>query len=286
MGSADLFSPSMRCLGGGCGGGCDVVAAGGAVRACRGSRRPVRLICGGWVPKTLFSSHVRRLKSSAAAGAGAQVQIADCCARGREARAASSAAADCLVDDRGLLGEDDLPAGAGEFAGDRDSDDAVGCATGVCELAPASVEASVRAPGDVDRSGPIRRFRRTRRPRTAWRSRAGTAAARSPPGPARSRRARRARSRAGRGGRGARGARAGSRRALAGRRDRRSAGWPATRDAVVTPPPRGPSQDLATPQELPQPVPAAHPVDPDVLSAADHIAQLLGLDRRDVTTDR
>ena len=38
----------------------------------RGSRRLVMLIFGGWVPQDLCSSHVRCLKSSAPAGAGAQ----------------------------------------------------------------------------------------------------------------------------------------------------------------------------------------------------------------------
>ena len=45
----------------------------------------------------------------------------------------------------------DLPAVAGEFAGDRDSDDPVRfLAAGVFELAPAGVELTLRAPGDVD----------------------------------------------------------------------------------------------------------------------------------------
>jgi hypothetical protein len=35
----------------------------------RVSRRVVRLICGGWVPQDLVSSHVRCLQTSAAAGA-------------------------------------------------------------------------------------------------------------------------------------------------------------------------------------------------------------------------
>src|ERR1017187_10986525 len=48
------------------GGGLDVVAACGAVRACSGSRRSVMLIFGGWVPQDLCSSHVLCLKSSAA----------------------------------------------------------------------------------------------------------------------------------------------------------------------------------------------------------------------------
>ena len=44
----------------------------------------------------------------------------------------------------------DLPAVAGELAGDRDGDDPVGFAPCVFELAPARVEPSLRAPGDVD----------------------------------------------------------------------------------------------------------------------------------------
>jgi hypothetical protein len=47
----------------------------------------------------------------------------------------------------------DLPAVGGEFAGDRDGDDPVGFAAGVFELAPAGVESSLRAPGDVDDLG-------------------------------------------------------------------------------------------------------------------------------------
>ena len=50
----------------------------------------------------------------------------------------------------GLVGERDLPAEAGEFAGDRDRDDAVGLVAGVFELAPAGVQPSLGAPGDVD----------------------------------------------------------------------------------------------------------------------------------------
>ena len=47
----------------------------------------------------------------------------------------------------------DLPAVAGELAGDRDRDDPAGFVAGVFELAPAGVEASLRAPGDVDDLG-------------------------------------------------------------------------------------------------------------------------------------
>jgi len=43
----------------------------------------------------------------------------------------------------------DLPAVAGELAGDRDGDDAVGLVAGVFELSPAGVQASLRAPGDI-----------------------------------------------------------------------------------------------------------------------------------------
>ena len=53
--------------------GGDVVAACGAVRASAGFATVVMLIFGGWVPQDLCSSHVRCLKSSAAARwAGAQ----------------------------------------------------------------------------------------------------------------------------------------------------------------------------------------------------------------------
>ena len=44
----------------------------------------------------------------------------------------------------------DLPAVPGEFAGNRDRDDPVGLVAGVFELTPASVQASLCAPGDVD----------------------------------------------------------------------------------------------------------------------------------------
>ena len=46
----------------------DVVAAGGAVRASAGFATWVMLIFGGWVSQDVGSSHVRRLKSSAAPG--------------------------------------------------------------------------------------------------------------------------------------------------------------------------------------------------------------------------
>ena len=47
----------------------------------------------------------------------------------------------------------DLPAVAGELAGDRDRDDLAGFAPRVFELAPAGVEATLRTPGDVDDLG-------------------------------------------------------------------------------------------------------------------------------------
>ena len=47
----------------------------------------------------------------------------------------------------------DLPAVAGQFAGDRDRDDPAWFMARVFELAPAGVEASLRAPGDVDDLG-------------------------------------------------------------------------------------------------------------------------------------
>lgn len=47
----------------------------------------------------------------------------------------------------------DLPAERGEFAGDRDDGHAVGFAPCVFELAPAGVQASLRAPGNVDDLG-------------------------------------------------------------------------------------------------------------------------------------
>ncbi len=47
----------------------------------------------------------------------------------------------------------DLPAVGGEFAGDRDGDDPAGFVAAVFELAPAGVQAALRAPGDVDDLG-------------------------------------------------------------------------------------------------------------------------------------
>ena len=60
-----------------------VAAARGAVRASAGVATVVMLIFGGWVPQDLGSSHVRRLKSSAAArGRVLRRQIAELlCAR-------------------------------------------------------------------------------------------------------------------------------------------------------------------------------------------------------------
>ena len=102
-GAAPAWSPIWRsgCQGVGvdghvsgwwCGG--DVVAACGAVRASAGSRRLVMLIFGGWVPQDLCSSHVRCLKSSAAARVGgcSGDESRSWCARAGEARAASPAA--------------------------------------------------------------------------------------------------------------------------------------------------------------------------------------------------
>jgi len=62
----------------------------------RGSRRSVMLICGGWVPQDLCSSHVRCLKSSALArGRVLRRRIAELCARAGSARAASPAVTGC-----------------------------------------------------------------------------------------------------------------------------------------------------------------------------------------------
>jgi hypothetical protein len=47
----------------------------------------------------------------------------------------------------------DLPAVTDELARDRDGDDPVGFAPRVFELAPAGVEPTLRAPGDVDDLG-------------------------------------------------------------------------------------------------------------------------------------
>lgn len=109
---------------------------------------------GAGYPKTLFSSHVRylSLRSSAVArgaiaqGSGAELVVREA---GR-ARAASPAATGCRV---GLVGGGYLPAVAGEFAGDRDRDDAVGLFAGVFECSPAGVESALRAPGDADDLG-------------------------------------------------------------------------------------------------------------------------------------
>jgi hypothetical protein len=75
---------------------CCVVAARGAVRASAGFATAVNLICGGWVPQDLVSSHVRCLDSSAATARGllkgrARTGVREC----REARAASPAATGC-----------------------------------------------------------------------------------------------------------------------------------------------------------------------------------------------
>jgi len=76
----------------------DVVAAGGAVRASAGSRRWSASYAGAGYPKTLFSSHVRCLKSSAARRARVLMGVPRTgCARCREARAASSAATGCRL---------------------------------------------------------------------------------------------------------------------------------------------------------------------------------------------
>ena len=78
----------------------DVVAVRGAARAFAGSRRLVMLIFGGWVPQDLCSSHVRCLKSSAPAGAGAQATHRGVVCASRDARAASPAATGCCEPDR------------------------------------------------------------------------------------------------------------------------------------------------------------------------------------------
>ena len=52
-----------------------------------------------------------------------------------------------------LLPGRELPAEAGELAGDRHGDDPVALATGVFELSPAGVQSSLRAPSDVDDLG-------------------------------------------------------------------------------------------------------------------------------------
>ena len=77
---------------GSCGAGC-VVAVGGAVRASGFRDGVVMLICGGWVPQDLVSSHVRCLETSAAAGGrlliarSAELVVREC----REAQAAPPA---------------------------------------------------------------------------------------------------------------------------------------------------------------------------------------------------
>ena len=70
----------------------------------------------------------------------------------------------------GVLPGGELPAEAGELAGDRDRDDPVGLAAGVLELAPAGVQPSLRAPGDVDDLGGWSRWRRSSAsPTPGWR---------------------------------------------------------------------------------------------------------------------
>ena len=170
------------------------------------SRRWSASYSGAGYPKTLFSSHVRCLKSSAApVGGGAHGEIADLVCASREARAASPAATGCgwrsghgvlvLVRDGVCVREGvarwrgcqrnrvwmgapggDLPAVAGELAGDRDRDDPVVLASGVLELAPARVQSSLRAPGDVDHLGWWSRWRSS----SASRHRGGDGSARRP----------------------------------------------------------------------------------------------------------
>ena len=160
-----------------------LVAACGAVRASAGSRRLVMLIFGGWVPQDLCSSHVRCLKSSAAArGRVLRRRIAEllCASRGCSGRLASrngvwglarvgespaSGGGDLLPASgvggwlcegvarrqgcrRNRVGMgspgSDLPAVGGQFAGDRDRDDPTWFVAGVLELAPAGVQAALR----------------------------------------------------------------------------------------------------------------------------------------------
>src|SRR5581483_2297214 len=119
----------------------------------RGSRRWSASYAGTGYPKTLISSHgplsrIERGRWTARLlnGLSRTSVVRDC----REARTASPAAACCWwVSGR----ECDLPAEAGEFAGDRDGNDAVGLLAHVLELVPAGVQATLRAPRDVDHSG-------------------------------------------------------------------------------------------------------------------------------------
>jgi len=69
------------------------------------------------------------------------------CAGAGSARAAPSAATGC---GEGVSRPGRSPAEAGELAGDRDGDDAVGLVAGVFELPPAGVEPSLGARGGVD----------------------------------------------------------------------------------------------------------------------------------------
>ena len=62
----------------------------------------------------------------------------------------------------------DLPAEAGELAGDRDGDDPVGFLAGVFELAPAGVQAALCAPGDIDHLRRLVALAKLEVPADAW----------------------------------------------------------------------------------------------------------------------
>ena len=133
-----------------------VVVVGGAVRASAGFATVVSLICGGWVPLDLCSSHGPLSTIERGRVGLLRVVSRTLCARvpGGPGRLANHKR---VVGGVGVgLGErGDLPAEAGEFAGDRDRDHAVGFAAGVFELAPAGVEPALRAPGEVDDLGRV-----------------------------------------------------------------------------------------------------------------------------------
>ena len=130
------------------GGGGVWFSAAGATRQRPCSRRVVGLICGGWVPRGLCSSHgpPSEIERGPLVGGLLTSSSRTGCARVWRRRAVPAV-------ESGLSGKGcgwvsvrghgppggELRAETGELAGDRDRDDAVAFATGVLELAPAGV---------------------------------------------------------------------------------------------------------------------------------------------------
>src|SRR5512142_3499550 len=117
-------------------------SAAGTTRQRPCSRRVVSLICGGWLPQDLCSSHGPPSEIERGPPVGGVLTSASRtgCARVRRHRAVPAAENGLWRSVRaGGLPGGELPAEAREFAGDRDCDDAVALAAGVLELAPACV---------------------------------------------------------------------------------------------------------------------------------------------------